>query len=55
MFVCVCVWQVLRKRLHLKAYKLSSVQHLTDTYEVVRKEFGIQMFHTPEMLRMTGK
>jgi hypothetical protein len=47
----VTVWRVLRKRLHLKAYKLSIVQHLTAAYNVVRKSFFTQMFHTPEMLR----
>ncbi|PNF38889.1 hypothetical protein B7P43_G09910 [Cryptotermes secundus] len=38
----VTVWRVLRKRLHLKAYKLSIVQHLTDADKVVRKEFCTQ-------------
>jgi hypothetical protein len=41
----VAVWPVLRKRLHLKAYKLSIVQHLTDADKEVRKEFCFQMFH----------
>ncbi|PNF19367.1 hypothetical protein B7P43_G06707 [Cryptotermes secundus] len=41
----VTVWRVLRKSLHLKAYKLSIVQHLTDSDKVVRKEFCMQMFH----------
>jgi hypothetical protein len=41
----VIVWRVLRKRLHLKAYKLSVVQHLKDTDKVLRKEFCMQMFH----------
>ncbi|PNF31024.1 hypothetical protein B7P43_G18027 [Cryptotermes secundus] len=36
---------VLQKSLHLKAYKLSIVQHLTDADEVVCKEFCMQMFH----------
>ena len=40
----VTVWRVLRKRLHLKAYKLSIVQHLTNADKVVRKEFCMQMF-----------
>jgi hypothetical protein len=33
----VTLWQVLRKHLHLKAYKLSIIQHLTDADKVVRK------------------
>jgi hypothetical protein len=33
------------KHLHLKAYKLSIVQHLTDADKVVRREFCMQMFH----------
>ncbi|PNF20647.1 hypothetical protein B7P43_G03034 [Cryptotermes secundus] len=41
----VTVWRVLRKRLHLKVYELSIVQHLTDAGKVVRKEFYMQMFH----------
>jgi hypothetical protein len=41
----VSVWRVLRKRLHLKAYKLSTVQHLTDADKVVLKEFCMQMFN----------
>ncbi|XP_023712880.2 uncharacterized protein LOC111867343 [Cryptotermes secundus] len=41
----VTVWRVLPKRLHLKAYALSIVQHLTDADKVVRKEFCMQMFH----------
>jgi predicted GTPase len=44
-FTTVTVWRVLRKRLHLKAYKLSIVQHLMDADTVVRKEFCMQMFH----------
>ena len=42
----VTVWRVLRKRLHLKAYKLrvSIVQHLTNADKVVRKEFCMEMF-----------
>jgi hypothetical protein len=41
----VTVWGVLRKRLRLKAYKLSIVQHLTDdVHKVVRKKFCMQMF-----------
>jgi hypothetical protein len=31
----VTVWRVLRKRLHLKAYKLSIVQHLTGAGRVL--------------------
>jgi hypothetical protein len=50
-FTDVTVWPVLRKRLHLKAYKLSIVQHLLDADRVVRKEFCMQIFHTPQMLR----
>jgi hypothetical protein len=34
----VAVWRVLRKCLHLKAYKLSVVQHLNTRYTVT---FGI--------------
>ncbi|PNF42433.1 hypothetical protein B7P43_G10117, partial [Cryptotermes secundus] len=34
---------VLRKRLHLKAYKLSIIQHLTDADKMVRKEFCMQI------------
>jgi hypothetical protein len=49
------VWRVMLKGLHLKAYKLFIVQHLTDADNVVRKEFSIQLFrtvfHTPETLR----
>jgi hypothetical protein len=41
----VTVWRVLRKRLHLKVYKLSIVKHRTDADKVVRKEFCMQMFH----------
>ncbi|PNF27089.1 hypothetical protein B7P43_G08552 [Cryptotermes secundus] len=41
----VTVWRVLRKRLHLKSYKLSIVQHLTVADKVVRKEFCMKMFH----------
>jgi hypothetical protein len=41
----VTMWRVLRKRLHLQAYKLSLVQHLTDVNKVVHKEFCVQMFH----------
>ncbi|PNF39058.1 hypothetical protein B7P43_G04850, partial [Cryptotermes secundus] len=41
----VAVWRVLRKRIHLKAYKLSIVQHLTDADKAVRKEFCMQIFH----------
>jgi hypothetical protein len=33
------VWRVLRKRLHLKACKLSIVQHLTHADKVGRKKF----------------
>ena len=40
----VTVWRVLRKRLRLKAYKLSIVQNLTNADKVVRKEFCMQMF-----------
>jgi hypothetical protein len=40
----VTVRRVLRKRLHLKAYKLSVVQHLKDEDEVIREEFCVQMF-----------
>jgi hypothetical protein len=40
----VTVWRVLRKRLNLKAYKLSIAQHLTDSDKTVRKEFCMQMF-----------
>ena len=40
----VTVWRVLRKRLHLKAYKLSIVQHLMNADKVVHKEFCMQMF-----------
>jgi hypothetical protein len=46
---------MLRKRLHLKAYNLSIVQHLMDAGKVVRKEVCMQIFHTmfrtPGMLR----
>ncbi|PNF13977.1 hypothetical protein B7P43_G08668, partial [Cryptotermes secundus] len=41
----VTVCRVLRKRLHLKVYKLFIVQHLTDADKVVRKGFCMQMFH----------
>jgi hypothetical protein len=41
--------QVLRKRLHFKAYNVSIVQHLTDVDMVVRMEFCMQMF--PDMSR----
>ncbi|PNF35740.1 hypothetical protein B7P43_G15308, partial [Cryptotermes secundus] len=41
----VTMWRVFRKRLHLKAYKLSIVQRLTDADKVVCKEFCMQMFH----------
>jgi hypothetical protein len=44
-FTTVTVWRVLRKLLHLKAYKLSIFQHLTDAGKVVRTEFHMQMFH----------
>jgi hypothetical protein len=37
--------QVLRKRLHLKAYNVSIVEYLTDVYMVVLMEFWKQMFH----------
>jgi hypothetical protein len=41
----VTVWRVLQKRLHLKAYKLSIVQHLTNVDKVVHKAFRMQMIH----------
>jgi hypothetical protein len=44
-FIRSTVWRVLRKRLHLKGYKLSIVQHLTDAGKVISKEFLMQMFH----------
>jgi hypothetical protein len=40
-----CYDVVLRKSLHLKAYKLSIVQHLTDADKVICKEFCIQTFY----------
>jgi hypothetical protein len=49
-FTNFTVSQVLRKHLHLKAYKLSIVQHLTDADKAVSKEFCLQMLHTPQML-----
>jgi hypothetical protein len=49
-FINVTVWRVLRKLSHLEAYKLSAVQHLMDVDKVVRMEFCMQMFHTPDML-----
>jgi hypothetical protein len=33
------------KTLHLKAYKLSIVEQLTDADKVIRKKFSMQMFH----------
>jgi hypothetical protein len=44
-FTTVTVWRVLQKCLHLKEYKLSIIQHLTDADNVVRKEFCMQMFY----------
>jgi hypothetical protein len=41
----ITVWRLLRKRLHLKACKLSNVQHLTIADKVVRNEFCMRMFH----------
>jgi hypothetical protein len=38
------VWQVLRKRLHLKAYKLSDLQHLERW--IVCKPFSANVFVT---------
>jgi hypothetical protein len=45
-FTNITVRRVLRKRLHLKAYKLSIVEHFTDADKVVRKEFCTNHTHT---------
>jgi hypothetical protein len=50
-FTNVALCRVLRKRLHLKAYKLSVVQHPTDADNVVRKEFCMRMFRKLGLLR----
>jgi hypothetical protein len=46
----VTMWRVLRKGLHLKAYKLTTVKHLKEADKVVRKEFCTKIFHTPNIL-----
>ncbi|XP_046658923.1 uncharacterized protein LOC124353121 [Homalodisca vitripennis] len=33
------VWRVLRRRLHLKPYRLTMVQHITDLFKAARGEF----------------
>ena len=38
------VWRVLRERLHLKPYKLTMIQHITDEDKVARMQFCVEIF-----------
>lgn len=42
------VWKVLRKRLHLRPYKLTMVQQISDLDKVARSEFCVEMFERIE-------
>jgi hypothetical protein len=46
----ITVWRVLRKRLHLKAYKLSIVHQLRDADQVVREKICMQILIVGECI-----
>lgn len=37
------IWRILRRRLHLKPYRFSMVQHITDNDKMVRRDFCAEM------------